>query len=115
MIMIKGITCIMILFFSSSSGRQLLVDFRHLRRWLLSPDHSLPQPTAELLSTLPALSEIERGLLEVCGTADKMESQKAIVSPDWGELWSQLPYASQLSVCWEHAWANESDWTNCAL
>ena len=101
-------------YYSSSSGRQLLVDFRHLRHWLLSPDLSLPQPTTEFLSNLPALSEIERGLLEVCGTADKLESQKAI-SPDWGELWSELPYASLLSVCREMAWVTERDWTNCSL
>ena len=97
-----------------SCGRQLLVDIRHIRRWLLSPDLSLPQPTTELLSNLPALSEMERGLLELCGTADKMESQ-SVISPDWGELWSELPFASQLHVCREQAWANERDWLNCSL
>ena len=48
----------------------------------------------------------------MCGTADKTVSG-GHTSPDWGELWSSVPYVSQLSVCREQAWATERDWADC--
>lgn len=106
-----SITC------SSSSGRQLLVDFRQLRDWLLSPGElSLPQSVLESLSNIPAIGEIERGLLKICGTTPedtRLDSEMA--SPIWGELWRDLPFASHLQLCWIDAWTSDKDWTDCSL
>ena len=95
---------------SSSSGRQLLIDFRHIRHWLTSPDLGLSQEAIQLLSSLPALSEMERGLLEVCGTADQVDSGPAL---EFGEAWQGLMCASHLSVCRELAWVSDRDWVDC--
>ena len=99
-------------FFSSSSGRQLLVDFRHIRDWLTSQELGLTQEASQLLFNLPALSEIERGLMEVCGTADQVDSGAAL---EFGEAWSALNCASLLPVCREQAWATDKDWLECTL
>ena len=97
---------------SSSSGRQLLVDFRHIRRWLLSPELGLSQSAVELLSSLPALSEMERGLLDLCGTADEVDARTAT---EPGEAWKGLTYASDLPVCRDQAWAMDKDWSSCSV
>lgn len=104
----------MLSFHSSSAGRQLLVDFRHIRHWLMSPELGLHQEAIQLLSNLPALAEMERGLLEVCGTADRTDTQSG-ADLEWGEAWSILMYSSHLSVCKEQAWASEKDWISCIL
>ena len=97
---------------SSSSGRQLLVDFHHIHHWLTSPDLGLSQQALELISSLPALLEMERGLLEVCGTTDQVDSRPTL---EFGEAWHSLTCASQLAVCRKQAWISDKDWTECTL
>ena len=89
------------------------MDFRHLRQWLQSPELSLSQPAVELLSNLPALSEMERGLLDLCGMADEVDAGPAASEP--GEAWKGLNYASYLPVCKDQAWALDKDWASCSL
>ena len=91
-----------------SAGQQLLTDFRHLRQWLTSEEMGLCAGTSQLLATLPALADVEHGLLLVCGTTDHTSHPPEAMD----HLHTYTTY-SHLPVFLELAWHSTQDWLNC--
>ena len=90
------------------AGRQLLTDCRYMHRWLTSSERRLSKPSLQLLSTLPTLTEVERGLLTVCGMAEEEEETDGERALD-----ISLPFSNNLPVLVEVAWNSTQDWNNC--
>ncbi len=92
------------------AGRQLLTDFRTILRWLTSSDLHLHKDTLQLLSQAPLLTEIENGLLALCGVPGDDESV------DEQELMRDLNISlpsRNFPVLVELAWNTLEDWVAC--
>lgn len=101
-------------FLSSSifAGRQLLRDYRHLRRSLTSPDHQLAKPSLEVLSRLPILAEIEKGLLTICNCGMPEEDE---TKPEPEKTCDVSLPSNNFPVLVQIAWNSTRDWLNCLM
>lgn len=92
--------------FSSSTGQQLLVDYHYLQQWLTSSDRKLKEGVRQLLSNLPILADLEKGLLHICGVSlgEMSSAPQSVVKLD-----ISLP-CKYFSVFSEIAWNSEEDW-----
>lgn len=91
------------------AGRQLLIDYRHMYKWLISSNQRLQHDTTQFLSTLPVLTEMEHGLLMICGTAEPLEPPKE----NTVLLCSLIPGTPYLPIFKELAWHTDHIWSQC--
>ena len=98
-----------------AAGRQLVMDFSHLSQWLTTEKLGLDPTTAQSLSKLPILSEIEQGLGLLCGTTDYRYST-ACLGEDCGvPTCTCISGYSSLPLWTEIAHYNIKDWLDCVL
>ena len=82
----------------------MLTDCRYISKCLQSKDVGLDPEVSSSLPLLPALQEMEHGLLVICGTASG-EAVSCAAEVVWDQPCSDL--------AGEQAWYSPSDWTQC--
>jgi len=89
---------------SATGAIQLLTDLQYLSSWLSNNSEALSKEASLVLTNLPMLTELEDGLLGLCGSSRTRAHREEV------SLATILPH-SGLPLYRELAWLRDSDWT----